>query len=99
MMQNGLNLDAVLAALADALAEPVAVRVAERLAQADNGGAIRPRLLSIEQAAVYLGRTKEAMRHMISSGKIPSVRGDRCVALDVRDLDRWIEENKQAGIV
>jgi excisionase family DNA binding protein len=52
------------------------------------------RLLSAAEAAVYLGRTKEAVEHMVAAGKIPRVRADRRVFLDVRDLDKWIEENK-----
>ena len=91
-MIPGINLDQVLNVLAD--------KVAERLRE---GGAstppIRPRLLTVEQAAVYIGRSKEAVQHMISGGKMPTVRADRRVFLDVQDLDGWIEQNKEAGIV
>jgi len=52
---------------------------------------------SVEQAAVYLGRTKEALQHLITSGKLPVVRADRRVFLDVRDLDEWVERNKTTG--
>jgi len=77
----------------DALADRVAVRVRHELAQ--NGNTlVKPRLLSAEQAAVYLGRTKEAVEHMIAAGKLSVVRADRRVFLDVRDLDRWIDANK-----
>lgn len=31
---------------------------------------------------------------MIAGGKLPVVRADRRVFLDVRDLDRWIDANK-----
>ena len=92
-MTNGFNIEALL----DALADRVAERLTRRLAQSDNGGTARPRLLSIEQAAIYLGRTKEAVQHMVSSRKIPKVQGDRRIQIDIRDLDRWIEANKQAG--
>jgi len=36
------------------------------------------------------------MNHLIAAGKIPVVRADRRVMLDVRDLDHWIEHNKVA---
>jgi hypothetical protein len=36
----------------------------------------------------------EAMQHMICAGKIPTVRMDRRVFVDVRDLDRLIENSK-----
>ena len=42
----------------------------------------------------YMGRTLEAMQHMICAGKIPTVRMDRRVFVDVRDLDRLIENSK-----
>jgi hypothetical protein len=35
---------------------------------------------------------------MVSSGKVPTVRADRRVFVDVEDMDRWITEHKQAGI-
>ena len=94
-MHNGcFNIDALL----DALADRVAAKVRAELAQAGNGAAIRPRLLSVEQGAAYIGRTKEAVQHMVSDGKIPTVRADRRIFIDVQDLDSWIEEHKQAGV-
>ena len=90
-MQNGFNFDALI----DALAERVAAKVAERT---QTGLVpVKPRLLTVDQAAVYIGRTKEAVQHMISSSKLPSVRSDRRVFVDVLDLDAWIQDNKQRG--
>jgi excisionase family DNA binding protein len=88
-MENGLNLDAIL----DALAERIAVKVRAELA-GDGAATVKPRLFTVEQAAAYLGRTKEGMQHLLAASKIPAVRADRRVYLDVRDLDRWIEQNK-----
>ena len=64
-------------------------------------GKVRPRLLTVEQAAAYIGRTKDAIQHMIASCKVPTVRSDRRVFIDIRDLDSWIDENKhrQHGLV
>jgi excisionase family DNA binding protein len=75
----------------------IAARVAERLALPSNGGGVRPRLLNIKQASEYLGRTEPATRHMVQSGKVPCVRSDRRILLDVRDLDRWIENHKNGS--
>jgi len=89
----------------DALLERMAEKVAERLQNGDRGGSangeVRPRLLTVEQAAVYIGRTKDAIQHMIASCKVPTVRSDRRVFIDIRDLDSWIDENKhrQHGLV
>jgi excisionase family DNA binding protein len=85
----GLNIDALLDALAD--------KVAQRLREDSLGtvGAVRPRLLTVDQAATYIGRSKDAVQHMVSSGKVPTIRTDRRVFIDVEDLDRWIREHKQ----
>lgn len=52
------------------------------------------RLFSIPEAAAYLGRTACAMREMIWAGKLPHVRFDRRIFLDVKDLDSYIERHK-----
>jgi len=84
-------------ALLDAIAERVAAKVRSELAHGSPAGTGGPRLMTVDRAAVYLGRTREAVQHLTSCGKIPTVRADRRIFLDVRDLDRWIEENKQSG--
>lgn len=88
-MADGFNIDGLL----DALAKRVAAYVRAELAQ-DGGVRVKPRLLTVEQAAAYLGRSEEAMQHMIASGKISAVRIDRRVFVDVGDLERLIEEHK-----
>jgi excisionase family DNA binding protein len=91
-MEGGFDFGALL----DALAKRVAVEV--RLELQGNGTPLRPRLLTVEQAANYLGRTKDAVNHMIAAGKLPTVKSDRRRFVDVIDLDHWIEDNKQNGI-
>jgi excisionase family DNA binding protein len=88
-MQNSFDIDGLI----DVIAERVAAKLRDQ--PADTGGAtMKPRLLTAEQAGAYLGRTKEGVEHMIAAGKLPVVRADRRVFLDVRDLDRWIDTNK-----
>jgi len=55
---------------------------------------IKPRLLTIKEAATYLGRSVPAIRELIWKGDLPVVRPDRRIHLDILDLDRWIEKNK-----
>ena len=73
----------------DALADAIAARVAARLNRAEG-----PRLLNVNEAAEYVGRTPKALRHMIASGVIPAIREGSRVHLDRADLDRWIEMRK-----
>jgi excisionase family DNA binding protein len=80
----------------DRLLELVAEKVANRLSQ--EPGRLYPRLLTIDQAALYVGRTREATQHLVASGKIPTVRTDRRVFIDRLDLDRWIEEHKDHSL-
>lgn len=89
-MNNGFNFDGFI----DALAERVAQKLRGQLDQDGVTSTVRPRLLTVEQAAVYLGRTEEGVRHLIASGRLAAVRLDRRVFIDVKDLDRLIQESK-----
>ena len=80
----------------DRLLEILAEKLAGRLSAEPSR--LYPRLLTIDQAAVYVGRTREATQHLAASGKIPTVRTDRRVFIDRHDLDRWIERNKSNGV-
>ncbi len=79
---------------ADSFLETLAERIAQKLRVEPRD--LQPRLLTIDQAAVYVGRTREAMQHLANSARIPTVRADRRVFIDRRDLDRWIDLNKSA---
>jgi excisionase family DNA binding protein len=80
----------------DTLLEILVEKLANRLTQ--EPGRLYPRLLTIDQAAVYLGRSPEAMQHLVASGKVPAVRADRRVFLDRTDLDKWIDDNKTGWV-
>lgn len=73
----------------DALADAIAERVYQRLNQSQES-----RLLSVNEAARYLGRTPKALRHMIANGTVPAVREGGRLHLDRGDLDNWIEMRK-----
>ena len=81
--------------LLDSLAERVALRLRAELEQKEAlTPKVQPRLLSLEQAGQYLGRSRQAVEHMVRSGRLPAVKADRRVFLDRADLDEWIIENK-----
>lgn len=56
--------------------------------------AIQPVLLDVKQAAVYLGRTEQAIQHLIFQRELPVIRYGRRVHLHRTDLDAWIEKNR-----
>jgi len=76
----------------DALADAIADRVLARIHQGDE-----PRLMSVNEAARYVGRTAKALRHMIAAGAVPAVREGGRVHLDRADLDSWVEMRKARG--
>jgi hypothetical protein len=71
--------------------------VAERLRpQFQLAPGVRPRLLSVEDAAVYLGRSVHSVRHLIAAKKLPVVKMDQRLFIDLVDLDRIISESKSS---
>ena len=56
------------------------------------------RLLNVNEAAKYIGRSPHAIRHMIAKGQIKCVRRDGRVQLDRIDLDTWIELGKARAV-
>jgi len=74
----------------DAIVDTVVERIVSRL----ETHLVRPRLLSVAQTAVYLGRSDEGIRSLYKSGNLPFIKPDGRVQFDVRDLDKWIESHK-----
>jgi excisionase family DNA binding protein len=70
----------------------IADAVAERL-QAGQ----QERLMTVNEAAKYLGRTPWALRHLIATKALPVVRMGRSVRLDRRELDRWVDLRQSMG--
>lgn len=86
-----LNQNLTVREVVEQFGEMLAQRVAEKIPAHPVS---RARLLTVEQAAAYLGRSKASLRHLISQKQLPAVRSDRRVFLDIRDLDVWIEKTK-----
>lgn len=55
---------------------------------------VEARLLTVKEAAQYLARSEQAIRHLVFQRDLPVVRSGRNVRLDRRDLDRWIENSR-----
>jgi len=88
--------DPTLSILAQAIALEVAAKVKTEIASHVEQlvGRVQPTLLNVKEAAVYLGRSEQAVQHLIFERELPVVRVGRRVHLDRRDLDSWIEKNK-----
>ncbi len=72
----------------DALAD----KIAERL---EGQSRVSRRLLTRQEAAAYLGRSVRGLDGLVAKRRVASVRGDGRPMFDVRDLDEWIESNKE----
>lgn len=79
-------------ALLTALAAELAPLVRDRL---EKEGPVRARLLSVKDAAVYLGRSEDSVRYLLGSGTLKRVKWDRRVLIDRKDLDTLIETSKE----
>lgn len=55
------------------------------------------RLLTVEDAAVYLDMGKATLYQMIAAGEIPAVRRGKWLRVDVRDCEAWIHARKDAA--
>ena len=56
---------------------------------------IGPRILSLHEAAVYLGCCERTVRDLILDGVIPQVELTSRIQVDIRDLDKLIESKKK----
>lgn len=58
--------------------------------------AIAGRLLRLKPAAGYLSLSVWSLRGMVQRGEIPVIhRANAPWLVDVQDLDRWVEQNKE----
>ncbi len=74
----------------DTIAEAIASRLMD-------SNVLIPRLLTLDQAAKYLGLTKEALKAKVHLGRIPTVDLDKKLRFDRLDLDRMIEQSKRVA--
>ena len=58
-------------------------------------GDISPRrLLTAQEAAVYLALSEREVYNMIANKDLIGIRHGRRVMIDLRDIENWIESNK-----
>ena len=76
------------------LASQLAAKILPQIHNGNGKSKAAPRLLTVKDAAAYIGRTEQAVQHLIHRRELVVVRRGRRVHLDRGDLDRWIEANK-----
>ena len=59
---------------------------------------LHKRLFDLKEASVYLGRPIFSVRTLIWNGALPVVKEGRKQYLDLYDMDRYIERNKETMI-
>jgi excisionase family DNA binding protein len=52
-------------------------------------------LLTVEEAARRLGIGRTLAWRLVQERELPSVRVGRCVRVPLRDLEAWVEEQRQ----
>ena len=74
----------------DTIAEAVVNRLRDSVV-------LSPRLLTLNQAATYLGLTTDALKAKVHMGRIPTVDLDKKLRFDRLDLDRIIDDSKKTA--
>ena len=83
-----------IAALTQQLTDLIRAQVMSDMRHTAAPSAVMPRLLTAAQAGEYIGRSEQAIRHLIHQRELPVVRSGRNVRIDRKDLDRWIENHR-----
>ncbi|MBP7529803.1 MAG: helix-turn-helix domain-containing protein [Syntrophorhabdaceae bacterium] len=53
------------------------------------------RLYSLKEASIFLGRSTWSVRGMLWAGKMPQIKDGRRIFIDIRDMEKWIEQTKK----
>ena len=58
---------------------------------------IQPRLLTVQEAAVYLGSTPWFVRSLVWERKLPKLKFGKRLVFDRTDLDNFVDQLKQSS--
>ena len=59
----------------------------------DSKSSIKPRLVTIHEAAEYTGLAVDTLYKMVNQRRIPFVKVGRLVKFDIGMLDEWIQQH------
>ena len=93
-MDNSPTSDSNPQSLLETLTQIIRAQVISEQRQPTGSAAALQRLMTAKQAALYISRSEQAVRHLVFQREIPVVRVGRSVRIDRKDLDNWIENNK-----
>ena len=77
--------------LADDLAERIATKVAAILVERTEPVAVESALLTVPEAATYLGVSEAQVRRLVVAKAFPSMRFDRYIRVRRADLDAFLD--------
>jgi hypothetical protein len=81
---------------AEALVDQIAVAVSERvLADLRRAPVVRPLVANVPDAAVMLGRSEKAVRSLISTGHLHSLKIDGRVQIAVAEIEALVKNNRK----
>jgi excisionase family DNA binding protein len=79
----------------DPLSEIIEAACESAIKRAMNISDVSPRrLLTVQEAAVYLALSEREIYNMITNKELVGVRHGRRVMIDLREIENWIETNK-----
>ena len=79
----------------DAFGEAISAAVESGLRKALNISEVtNRRVLSAEEAAIYIGLSRREVYNMIANKKPRTIKHGKRTMLDIRDLDKWVELKK-----
>jgi excisionase family DNA binding protein len=81
--------------VADPLSQMIEAACEAAIRRALNISDVSPRrLLTVEEAAIYLTLSEREIYNMVSNGELVGVRHGKRRMIDIRDLDAWIASHK-----
>lgn len=76
------------------LAQALTARIIPQIQKGNVAKATPKRLLTVKEAAAYLGRSESALYHLKARGEIPYIGHGRHLRFDVEQLNSWIKGDR-----
>jgi excisionase family DNA binding protein len=87
--------DDVFGGLVEMIADAVAARIME---PPPKTAPVQKRLVTVKEAAMYMGCSPRTIRRLIDGGRLERVGTDRFIRIDRVDLDELIDHSKDRAL-